>query len=85
MQVSFSVVDEGLTEVVLEVVNRFQEIRNGVVGSLKGFTPFELDINRSATAGTNHTRIALKPSKRLLELVAAIGTSKGNLGVIQEA
>ena len=81
---SVSVVNEGLTE-TLEVVNRFLKVRNGIVGPVEVFAPFKLDLDRSTTAGTNHTRIALKPSKRLLEFMAACGTSDGDLSVVKES
>lgn len=65
---SVSVVNEGLIE-TLEVVNRFLKVRNGIVGPVEVFAPFKLDLDRSTT---NHIRIALKPSKRLLEFMAGV-------------
>jgi hypothetical protein len=38
--------------------------------TLKRFAAFDLDVNRYVAPGTNHTRVGLKPSKGLTELVA---------------
>ena len=73
MEIKFSLVDHGL-ESAIDVVKRSLQVGQRFVG-LGERSPFaEVEIDSLSTSGANHIRIALKPSKRLVELVTATGT-----------
>jgi hypothetical protein len=79
-----SVVDDGLVTAI-DIVNRFLQSRDGVIGPIQVVTPFELNVDRFSALGTSQTRVVLKPSERLKELLATAFAVNVNLGVVKEA
>jgi hypothetical protein len=72
MNITISAVDQGLVSSI-SVVNRFLRTRDRV----------EVDLDRSATARANRSRVSLKPSNRLLELVATSRASEEiDIGIV---
>jgi hypothetical protein len=82
--ISCTIIDEGLTSAI-DVVNRFLQTPDSGIDLIEPFTPFEVDADRSTAAGTNDIRIVLKPSKRLLELMAAARAAQIDLGIVKES
>lgn len=84
MQLSISVVDEGLTAAI-DIVDCFLQSLHGGISPIQPFTPLEIDLDRSPAASTNHIRVVLKPSKRLLKFVAAARASQIDLSIVKES
>jgi len=82
--VEVSVLDEGLSTAI-DIVNRFMKSVDGIIDPIQVFVPFKLNIDSFPALGTGQTRIVLKPSERLLELVAAAGAVDINVCIIKKS
>lgn len=75
-------VERGLAALIA-LWERLPEVRNSVLNLLDPFVL--LDTHSETAPGTGDLRVFLKPSKRLLEVLAAGGAGEGDIDVIKRA